>query len=45
MKPEAPWIKKDPATGSVKFTDEILITDTNMDECDTPDSEKEDRKR
>lgn len=41
LKPEAPWIKKDAVTGSVKFTDDIYITETNMDGCDTPDSEKE----
>lgn len=45
LKPEAPWIKKDAVTGSVKFTDDIYITETNMDGCDTPDSEKEQRKR
>lgn len=45
LKPEAPWIKKDAATGSVKFTDEIYITDANLDGCDTPDSEKEARRR
>jgi hypothetical protein len=45
LKPEAPWIKKDPSTGSIKFTDDIYITETNMEGCDTPDSEKEARKR
>lgn len=45
LKPEAPWIKKDSVTGSVKFTDDIYLEDTNMDGCDTPDSEKELRKK
>jgi hypothetical protein len=45
LKPEAPWIKKDPTTGSIKFTDDIYITEANMEGCDTPDSEKEARRR
>lgn len=45
LKPEAPWIKKDTVTGSVKFTDDIYITESNMDGCDTPDSERDARKR
>ena len=45
LKPEAPWIKKDAVTGTVKFTDDIYITDVNMEGCDTPDSEREARKK
>lgn len=45
LKPEAPWIKKDATTGSVKFTDDIYITEANMDGCDTPDSERDAKRR
>jgi hypothetical protein len=43
LKPEAPWIKKDPKTGSVKFTDAVYLSENSTDACETPDSEKEKR--
>ena len=44
LKPEAPWIKRDAKTGSVKFTDAIYLSENSTDACETPESEKE-RKR
>ena len=44
LKPEAPWIKKDPKTGSVKFTDAVYLSENSTDACETPDSEKEKRR-
>lgn len=44
LKPEAPWIKKDAATGGIKFTDEMYLTDES-DGKETPDSEKENKSR
>ena len=44
LKPEAPWIKKDSKTGSVKFTDAVYLSENSTDACETPDSEKEKRR-
>jgi hypothetical protein len=41
LKPEAPWIKKCAKTGSIKFTDEIYITDDSNGGRETPESESE----
>ncbi len=41
LKPEAPWIKRDAKTGSVKFTDAIYLSENSTDACETPESEKE----
>lgn len=43
LKPEAPWIKKDSKTGSVKFTDAVYLSENSTDACETPESEKEKR--
>lgn len=44
LKPEAPWIKRDSKTGSVKFTDAVYLSENSTDACETPDSEKEKRR-
>jgi hypothetical protein len=43
LKPDAPWIKKDAKTGSVKFTDAVYLSENSTDACETPESEKEKR--
>jgi hypothetical protein len=45
LKPDAPWIKKDLTTGSVKFTDDVFITEANQEGCETPDSDRDGRRR
>lgn len=39
LKPEAPWIKKDSVTGSVKFTEDIYVTE-DIEGCETPESDE-----
>jgi hypothetical protein len=44
LKPEAPWVKKDAVSGSIKFTDEIYATD-DSDGKSTPESKENNDKK